>query len=55
MVGDIILGVEEGKKRKRERVSGQRFAWADEEGNDDSNGNGYGDHGLMAQVLILSR
>ena len=40
MVGDIIRGVEGGKKkrRKRKRVGGPGFTWVDEEGNDDGKG-----------------
>ena len=40
MVGDIIRGVEGGKKkrRKRKRVGGTGFTWVDEEGNDDGKG-----------------
>ena len=38
MVGDIILGVEGGKKKrmKRKRVGGPIFAWEDEEDDADA-------------------
>ena len=38
MVGDIILGVEGGKKKrmKRKRVGGAIFAWEDEEDDPDA-------------------
>ena len=59
MVGDIILGVKGGEKKrmKRKRVGGPRFAWEDKEGNgnDNDDGNRYGDRGLMAQAPNIAR
>ena len=56
MVGDIVLGVEGGetKRMKRKSVGGLRFAWEDKEdnGNNNDDGNGYGDCGWMAQAPI---
>ena len=56
MVGDIVLGVEGGEKKrmKRKSVGGLRFAWEDKEdnGNNNDDGNGYGDCGWMAQAPI---